>query len=187
MIFVLHKTPIGALLILACGVGHAVAQTPLTPADTKYWLENSRKPSADAKRLTRIAQAFADAPLPDGWVPNRPISPPAQLWDFDNDGRLELYSIGQSSGVGDKHALLVAEQQADGRWTTGKVADTSESTLIRLAIVSPGKYLTSCNNCPVTDRASVLLNRTGLEYKSGYTWRYFVPANSGLVEVTGKR
>ncbi|MBB3349697.1 hypothetical protein [Sphingomonas sp. BK069] len=177
----------GGLLILAFSMGAAVAQTPLTPADARYWLQNSRKPSADPKRLTRIAQAFAGAPLPDGWVPNRPISPPAQLWDFDDDGRLELYSIGQSAGGGNKHALLVTEQQADGSWTSAKVADTSESTLIRLAIVAPGKYLTSCNNCPVTDRATVLLDRTGLEYKSGYTWRYFVPAKGGLVEVTGKR
>ncbi|MBB3348643.1 hypothetical protein [Sphingomonas sp. BK069] len=131
MISALRKPSIGALLILASSVGAAVAQTPLTPAGTKYWLENSRKSSADAKRLTRIARAFADAPLPDGWVPNRPISPPAQLWDFDDDGRLELYSIGQSSVSGDKHALLVAEQQADGSWMTGKVADTGESTLLR--------------------------------------------------------
>lgn len=168
------------------------AQAPSAPssslssADTSYWLDHSRRRSADRQRLARIAQVFADAPLPDGWVLNQP-SATMQLWDFDADGLLESYTVGQSSSDRDKHALLVAERQGDGSWTTGKVADTAEFALIRLTIVAPGRYRTGCNNCSENDTRSVVLDRVGLEYKSGYVQRYFVPARDGLVEVTGKR
>ena len=106
-----------------------------------------------------------------------------QLWDFDGDGLLEAYTIGEASSDRDKHALLMAEQQRDGAWVTKKIAAVGEFTLLRLRLVPAGQYRTNCNMCSEADRRTVVLDRVGLEYESKPVLRYFAQGPAGLTEI----
>ena len=111
---------------------------------------------------------------------NKPNMPPASNNTADAFNKPQGDSRQQATSSS-------AEIRKDVDRATGKVADTAEFALIRLTIVAPGRYRTGCNNCSENDTRSVVLDRVGLEYKSGYVQRYFIPARDGLVEVTGKR
>ena len=114
---------------MVCDSLPLLARPVLSPDDTQYWLSHALEQSGDQQRLTQIARSFDQAPTLEGWVPSQPSSP-MQLWDFDSDGLLEVYTIGEASSDRTRHALLMAEQQPDGAWATKKVADTFEFTLL---------------------------------------------------------
>lgn len=171
-------------LMTLCGVAPVLAQSTLSLDDTRYWSSHAMARSGDLPRMARIARSFGQPPLPAGWVSNQPSSP-MQLWDFDGDGLLEAYTIGEAAADRDKHALLMAEQQRDGDWVTKKIADVGEFTLLRLRLVPPGQYRTNCNMCSEADRRTVVLDRVGLEYESKPVLRYFAQGPAGLTEVLG--
>jgi hypothetical protein len=173
-----------AALTTVCGVAPLLAQSNVSPDDARYWLGHAMKQTGDLSRLARIARSFGQAPLPEGWVSNQ-LSSPMRLWDFDGDGLLEAYTIGEVSSNHDKHALLMAEQQRDGAWVTKKIADVGEFTLLRLRLVPPGRYRTNCNMCSTADRRTVVLDNVGLEYESKPVLRYFAQGPAGLTEVIG--